>query len=85
MGLASFTLGVYFILKDNIVRLVRNYLHIAETSAEDVGALVDDHTHNFIATICIILIATGLGVIFISLIGFCGAVKRNTHCICGVS
>ena len=38
-----------------------------------------------ITSTCIILIATGVGITVVSMVGFCGAVQRNPHCMLGVS
>ena len=82
MGIASIALGSYYLVRDHVVKLMSSY--ITGSSAAQARGLLDDGTYNFVFSLCVILIATGVAITAISMIGFCGAVQRNPHCILGV-
>jgi len=82
-GIVAISFGAYYINPKNVLKFIATYIDGA--TSEDVKDLLDANNAQFIVAVCIILIATGVGITIVSMVGFCGAVQRNSSCLTGVS
>lgn len=70
--------------QSNVLEYLATFID-EKAEPEHVEALLTAEMKDTVRSVCIILIATGAGVVMVSLIGFCGAIARNQHFMLGVT
>lgn len=83
MGVLTITLGAYYSQVSNVAKFIATFVPGAE--GYHVEGIIDVNTANLIRALCIVLIATGIGITIVSSVGFAGAIMRSNHLMLGVS